>query len=56
VAGSILSDAFIDAMQKPSVNSQPGVGYGVGWEIKVTKVGRSRATVAGCPALPDGFV
>jgi CubicO group peptidase (beta-lactamase class C family) len=30
---AILSDALIDAMQKPTSVSQPGVGYGVGWEI-----------------------
>ena len=27
-----LSDALIDAMQKPTVFSRPGVGYGIGWE------------------------
>jgi hypothetical protein len=32
----ILSDELIDAMQKPSVFSQPGVGYGVGWEVNTT--------------------
>jgi CubicO group peptidase (beta-lactamase class C family) len=32
----ILSDALLDAMQKPSLFSQPGVGYGVGWEINTT--------------------
>jgi CubicO group peptidase (beta-lactamase class C family) len=30
---AILSDALISAMQRPTVVSQPGVGYGVGWEI-----------------------
>jgi CubicO group peptidase (beta-lactamase class C family) len=32
----ILSDELIDAMQKPSVFSQPGVGYGVGWDVNTT--------------------
>ena len=33
---AILSDALIDAMQKPSVFSEPAVGYGIGWEINTT--------------------
>jgi CubicO group peptidase (beta-lactamase class C family) len=32
----ILSDELIDAMQNPSAYSQPGVGYGIGWEVNTT--------------------
>lgn len=33
---AILSDAAIDMMQKPTITSSPGIGYGVGWEVNTT--------------------
>jgi CubicO group peptidase (beta-lactamase class C family) len=33
---AILPDEAIDAMQRPTMSSRPGVGYGIGWEQDTT--------------------
>jgi CubicO group peptidase (beta-lactamase class C family) len=33
---AILSDAMIDAMQRPTAEAGPGAGYGIGWQIDST--------------------
>ena len=42
-----LSDKSIDEMQRPTVTTRPGVGYGVGWQITESEYGFKTVTHTG---------
>ncbi|HIN95251.1 MAG TPA: DUF1080 domain-containing protein, partial [Planctomycetes bacterium] len=44
---SPLSDKWIDEMQRPTVITKPGVGYGVGWRITESEYGFKTVTHTG---------
>ncbi|MFP6601158.1 MAG: family 16 glycoside hydrolase, partial [Pirellulaceae bacterium] len=44
---SPLSDEWIDEMQRPTVITKPGVGYGVGWRITESEYGFRTVTHTG---------
>ena len=44
---SPLSDKWIDEMQRPTVITKPGVGYGVGWRITENEYGFKTVTHTG---------
>ena len=43
----VLSDKSIDEMQRPTVTTKPGVGYGVGWRITENEYGFRTVTHTG---------